>query len=450
MRPFSRKLISHFRRNDEGSIAIMLALSLIPITVTLGVSVDMARAHAAKSGLQAAVDSAAIAAAISYNADKNTNNAVTAAKNAFNASKGKSAGTLAEPVVNTATGKITLAAITSQSNYFMGILNSGSSTTIGAKAEVSAASPQKTGLGMNLEVSLMLDVTVSMSQNSGTPNLTKLAAMQQAAKELIDTVIHTSQTPYKSRVALVPFSSGVNVGSRFTAINGAAAPNSGTKSSPKLWQSVVERAGAYAFTEDGPSSSSYFPSFYSKKNNAFGPYASYVKDMTANTPVNAVVTPLSSNKASLKSLISNYSADGTTAGHLGTAFSWYTLSPYWAGVWGTDGAAEVYDPKKTLKVAVLMSDFDYNSYYQSGNGSSAAQAKTLCTNMKTAGVVVYTIGFQINNNDAVAKDLFESCASGAANRLTASNGTEMIAAFNKIATTVVEKASVGTALYISK
>ena len=97
-----------------------------------------------------------------------------------------------------------------------------------------------------------------------------------------------------------------------------------------------------------------------------------------------------------------------------------------------------------------MSDFEFNSYYQSGNGNSAVQAAALCANMKTAGITIYTIGFQVNANDSTAKGLAENCASEPVNRLTASNGTQMIAAFNTIATTVVEKASGATKLYVSK
>ena len=206
-------LLRRFINDQSGATAVVMSLSLIPVVGGLGVSVDMARAHNSKANLQSAVDAAALAAAINFKANKDANIASALAVSTFAASKGAGAGTLATPVINTTTGKVSLSASLTQTNYFISLLSpSNNSTNISATAEVTAASPATSGLGMNLEVALMLDVTVSMSQNSGTPNLTKLAAMQQAAKDLIDKVVQTSQTPYKSRVALVPFSSAVNVG----------------------------------------------------------------------------------------------------------------------------------------------------------------------------------------------------------------------------------------------
>ncbi len=432
-----------FLKHNSGATSVIFALSTIPIVTTLGISVDVARAYSSKASLQSAADAAALAAAISFKADKNTTNASLAATNTFAAAKGAWTATLDTPLVDSATGKVSITARTTQSNFFIPLISPSKKTTnITAVAEVTSAAPAAGGLGMNLEVALMLDVTVSMSQNSGTPNLTKLAAMQQAAKSLIDTVVQTSQTPYKSRVALVPFSSAVNVGTRYKSMTGSNPTSS--------WTSVVERGGGYAFTEDAPSALSYFGSFRTKKNNALGSAGSYTQNLSSNVPATALVMPLSSDKTTLKNAITAYTTAGSTAGHLGTAFSWYALSPSWAGIWGAGNAPDPYDAKTTMKVAVLMSDFDFNTYYLSANGNSASQTATLCSNMKTAGITVYTIGFQVNSSDSVATGLFTNCASTAANRLSASNGAQMIAAFDTIAKAVVEKASGAATLYVSK
>ena len=252
---FSPYLLKQFLQDNCGATAVVMSLSFVPVVTTLGISVDMARAHAVKTNLQNAVDSAALAAAIAYRAGGNTAIATAAANNTFAAAKGKIAATLATPVIDASTGKVSLSASATQTNHFIALLSPANLTaTVGAKAEVKSPLASAAGLGMNLEVSLMLDVTVSMSQNSGTSGLSKLAAMQQAARELIDTVVQTTQSPHKSRVALVPFSSAVNVSARFISINGSSP-------SPSSWTSVVERGGAYAFTEDAPGAVSYFPSF---------------------------------------------------------------------------------------------------------------------------------------------------------------------------------------------
>ena len=74
----------------------------------------------------------------------------------------------------------------------------------------------------------------------------------------------------------------------------------------------------------------------------------------------------------------------------------------------------------------------------------------MCTNMKAAGIEVYTIGFQVDSNNATATNLFTNCATSPAHKIAASDGTQMIAAFNTIAQTVVAKASGGNSLYVSK
>ena len=61
----------------------------------------------------------------------------------------------------------------------------------------------------------------------------------------------------------------------------------------------------------------------------------------------------------------------------------------------------------TAKIAILMTDGEYNTQYDvngintdrtpgagaAANGTSATQAKALCTGMKAKGIEVYTVGF---------------------------------------------------------
>jgi hypothetical protein len=273
-----------------------------------------------------------------------------------------------------------------------------------------------------------------MGQSSGTTGMTKLAAMQTAAKNLIDTVVQSNQTPYASRVALVPYSSAVNVGSYFTTVTGTAPSGS--------WKSVVERAGAYNATEDPPSSA-HFPSYKNMKANAKGPspqIVSFVKNSSSNTPSVGTIQPLSTNKAALKSSIDAYTTDGATAGEIGTAWAWYMLSPNWGSVW-TGSATPLLYTDNVSKVAVLMSDFDYNTYYQGGVGDMNSQAATLCSNMKLAGVTIYTIGFQVDHSQANAVSLFTGCASDSSKAIEAQNGAQLISAFQTVADTVVANAS---------
>ena len=65
------------------------------------------------------------------------------------------------------------------------------------------------------------------------------------------------------------------------------------------------------------------------------------------------------------------------------------------------------------------------------NGSSFDQAYRLCQNMKAAGVIVYTVGFHIDN-DATAMSVFSQCATSADHFFLADDGTSLQTTFRQI------------------
>ena len=94
-----------------------------------------------------------------------------------------------------------------------------------------------------------------------------------------------------------------------------------------------------------------------------------------------------------------------------------------------------YGTAKTKKIAVLMTDGEYNIEYQSlSNGSSTTQARTLCDNMKKAGVAIeiYTVGFQLGGNQTAITTLSQ-CATDSAHFYNTSTGDELKQAFRDIA-----------------
>jgi hypothetical protein len=130
------------------------------------------------------------------------------------------------------------------------------------------------------------------------------------------------------------------------------------------------------------------------------------------------------------------------------------LAPNFNSLWSSDSAANDYDPLKTVKAVVLMTDGDFNTPYYNGviakdslggsysyndvrinqnasNGSSASQAEKLCTAMKAKGVTVYTVGFAITANSAAAT-LLSNCASSSDKAYLADSGTALVAAFEAI------------------
>lgn len=169
----------------------------------------------------------------------------------------------------------------------------------------------------------------------------------------------------------------------------------------------------------------------------------------AATCLSSTITPLSSDKASLKTTIGNYSVSGSTAGQIGVGWGWYMVSPNFAPMWPTASKPAAYGTKDLLKVVVIMTDGGFNTPYCKGVQASNAeiggddthincagpdgfvQAKAMCTAMKAKGVVVYTVGFALGN-DADAIDLMNKCATDASHVYLPSGGAALKDAFAAI------------------
>jgi hypothetical protein len=156
--------------------------------------------------------------------------------------------------------------------------------------------------------------------------------------------------------------------------------------------------------------------------------------------------PLTKNKTSLHSKINSLVDGGNTAGHVGTAWAYYMLSPKWASVLPTASQPVAYGTPDTQKIAVLMTDGEYNQEHDSkgvATGSSGAgssvngtdspyQAKAICQDMKNKGIEVYTVGFDLGGN-ATAIDTLSKCASDASHFYNSATGDALKAAFRDIA-----------------
>lgn len=173
----------------------------------------------------------------------------------------------------------------------------------------------------------------------------------------------------------------------------------------------------------------------------------------------ASIVPLTDSKPTLTSVISGLAAAGSTAGHIGIAWGWYLLSPNFGYLFPAQNRAASYTADHLIKVAVLMTDGAFNTAYCNGvisadagsgsgsasdhincnapNGSSFVQAEALCDEMKDAGIVIYTVGFDIGgNNDAI--QILANCATDSAHALLADDAAELAAAFQNIAQTISE------------
>lgn len=199
---------------------------------------------------------------------------------------------------------------------------------------------------------------------------------------------------------------------------------------------VTERTGDNAYTDAAPSTASVGRNYPS----------------TSNPCLSNTLKPLSSDRAAIKADIDLLSASGSTGGHVGVAWGWYAVSPNFSGLFGAS-AGGAYNTAETLKAVVIMTDGEYNSGYCNGvisadstNGSGSAslhincnapnghpfdQTLALCSAMKTAGVIVYTVGFQVVD-DARARAVVNDCATNPGNAYLADSGADLREAFSAI------------------
>lgn len=213
---------------------------------------------------------------------------------------------------------------------------------------------------------------------------------------------------------------------------------SGTLRALQTSTCVSERTGAQAYTDAAPGASARVGRNY--------------PSTSGNPCPTATILPLNSNKATLKSLINGLTVTGSTAGQIGMAWGWYSVSPNFNSLW-PGSPAGAYSAVTTLKAVIIMTDGEFNTPYNSGviaqnagsgsggttdkinqnatNGDPFGQGQALCDAMKAQGVIVYTVGFQIAAGGSAAT-LLANCATSADHAYLPTSGADLSEAFAAI------------------
>lgn len=166
------------------------------------------------------------------------------------------------------------------------------------------------------------------------------------------------------------------------------------------------------------------------------------------------VTPLTANKTRLTNQINSLAVGGNTAGQLGIAWAWYLLSPNFADVWTAEpeNVPQAYGARDSAKVAILMTDGEFNAQTCDGLFSSSdctpdnpttvpgpsasfRQARMICDAMRANNIIIYTVGLELNVGQ-FGDDFLLACASSPQNAFLASNTEELEQAFKDIAVSI--------------
>ncbi len=437
-----------FAHDRAGAVHIIFAVALVPLTLAVGAAVDYSRANRSKAELQGALDSAVLAGAAEAAKGAPLTGIPSYVGNFTNANFSQK-GAVQVSATASADGVVAATASLPVDTVFIRML--GMKTM-----DVSVTSQALFGAG-KAEIALALDTTGSMAG-------AKITAARQAANGLVDTLYSNPSAAQNVKIALVPFTSYVNVGLTYRNASWISGANDYSTTSTVCWTSYPNakylnpyQVKATCYADGVP----YDCSYTAYKSIAYGQpvktcspvtYSytwygcvgsrAYPLDLSDTVGAGSTVPALlnytcskelvrlTNSASAVKTQINALSADGETYIAPGLLWAWRVLSP---NAPFADG--QPYG-KGVAKTIVLMTDGanTHSPNYPYHDYSDVAVANYLtaktCANAKAAGIRIMTIAFEVT--DAGIKKILADCATSASDYYDAGDIASMSAAFKSI------------------
>jgi Flp pilus assembly protein TadG len=446
-----RGQLAKFTAARDGNVSVIFAVALVPLCLLVGAVVDYSRASSTKVAMQAALDSTALA--MSQNA-ANLNSATLQQQSTsnFNAlySPSNVTGVQLSTSYNAASSTLTVSASGNMTTTFMRLAGV-KDMAISGTSTVSWGIPK-------LQVALVLDNTGSMNESG------KITALKSASHQLLSQLQNAAQNPGDIQVAIVPFTTDVNIGTGYasqswidwslftgsdpTSQNSATSCNATTtwsgwpcasaggsfggwtvsssySSSTAAYQAgwngcVTDRAQNYDTLNTVPSSANtqtYFPADPSPPMNGCP----------------AQMMTMGYNWSAMNALIDSMVANGETNLTIGLVWGWQALT----------STLPLNDPAPapgTQQIIIFMTDGlntanRWNNTFL-GTGTQAqidARTQLVCNNLKTTSITVYTIQVD-TGNESPASTLLQNCASDISKWFLLTNPNDLVTTFSQIAT----------------
>jgi len=195
-----------FAKSRRGNVAMIFALSIVPLMVAAGAGLDYARAMLVRQQMGEALDAAALAVGSTPNLNQST--AQTLAQKYFDANYTVDKTVYGAPTVSipaggfNSTGSVQITATDTMPTVLMKLANIDN-LTIATTSNVVWGQTK-------LWVALVLDNSGSMNQ--GDANGTKMDALKSASAQLLTLLQNAASTPGDVKVGIVPFTRSVNFG----------------------------------------------------------------------------------------------------------------------------------------------------------------------------------------------------------------------------------------------
>jgi Flp pilus assembly protein TadG len=481
--------IATFRRAKRANVAMIFALSLVPITVAAGAGLDLARGMLVHSQMMAALDAACLA--VGATPGLNTTQMQALAQQYFNANYrlDSSFGTPGAVTITTVGQSVKVSTTDAMPTTLLSAMGM-SSFNVNAQSTV-VWGQQK------LWVSLVLDNTGSMTQTDST-GLSKISALKTATHSLLTLLQQaaSSSSPGAVQVSIVPFARDVKVGTAdanatwldWTDFLGAPpnapntsvgpgsscpfsdggdgfhcqvsptnnssrannVPNSGTYSGyicPSVtthghyyngcWNSVSSGFGHYNHTWIANAKSTWTGCVtdraqdYDTNNTASSTGNASTLMVAENSPSCVVQTlmPLNYNWTNLGTEVDGMTAGGSTNQTIGLVWGWQAQTQ------NAPLSAPAL-PANTQQVMILLSDGLNTQDRWYGDGSNQAtqvddRMSAACANLKAAGVTVYAVFVDLNGTQGNSTVL-QHCASDSSKYFDLTNSNQIIATFQAI------------------
>ncbi|MEM6461247.1 MAG: pilus assembly protein [Pseudomonadota bacterium] len=466
MKTFSllRSLASKFRSNRSGNFTIYLGVVAPVIFLASGMAVDYSMLLQTKTRVGNALDAAALATGRALSAEEMSADGDEAEdyfKAVFAANMGDDAFetdvyTLESFTVDedakTVSGSVSV-------DRDLSLLPVGLNKTSQTVSNYSAIN-----YGVDtIEIALVLDITGSMTY-MGSNGESKITNLKKAAKLIVQELLaaNTQTTDYV-RISIVPYNHTVNAG----PLAGYVYPdyNEPTSDAPVYQRGFgffydvkthLEAYGAQctlrnstgrkkyvctgipddfdvrttggrmhdcATDRKAPKTSGKTSYQYTDADPSYGMISSDSRLQTEKTSYfrchDAALVPLTSDMTTLTDAIDGLVAEGSTAGHVGLQWGWYTISPNWADY--MPAGSEPYDfatKDRLRKYIILMTDGEFNTAYadvddpynefHNQNQVAKTHTEALCTAIKSNRIRIFTIGYETSDD---ADAILEDCAS---------------------------------------
>ena len=418
-----------FRRESRANVAITFGIALIPVTGLVGAAVDYSRANAARTQLQAALDSTALMLSKEIPSGLTQDQITQKANNYFNGMFTRS-DALNKQLVTTYSPNGTTLTMAATAT-----LNTTISRVFGQQQMPIGSSTTVTWGSTKLRVTLVLDNTGSMTQSDAS-GVTKISALKTAAHQFLDQMQKSATNPGDVQVAIVPFNN-------FVKVNAATYRN-------KTW--IDWNYAGFVGGDDGGGGGSggclggdhdddtpchpYKSSWTGCFTDRTQPYdVQNTAPTSANTDtyfpaVNCSLTemlPLTSDWTALNTKVDQMVAAGSTNQTIGLAWGWHVQT-------SGDPLNAPALPVGTTQVMILLTD-GLNTQNRWSTSQASIDARTLaaCTNIKNAGVQLYTVLVMSGNSS-----MLQQCATKPSMYFALTATNQMATTFNQIGTNLAQ------------